>query len=39
MNLDLVDILESCLEILSLILLLDPDLPILIELAGEEDHV
>ena len=39
MDLDLVNVLEPCLIILSLILLLDPDLSILIELAREVYHV
>ena len=39
MDLDFIDVLEPCLTILSLVLLLDPDLSILIELAREVDHV
>ena len=39
MDLDLINVLELCLPLLCLILLLDPDLSILIELAGEVDHV
>ena len=39
MDFDLVDVLEPSLAVFCLILLLDPNLPVLVKLAREEDHV